>query len=544
MRSRVYQLILLAGFLLPSFPLMAQTETSGQSYLVYILLAIAIIIFLGLIVQVSDNLLAIEARQLGADKRSNVGIFPRLSELFPRRLPKHVDGNKTVVLQKGYNILLEGAAENVLDGETKATTFAIQPPNFVGISPIPKLMVSVGDEVKAGDQIMFDKKVPEIKYCSPVSGEVIAVNRGEKRAITEVVILADKDMKYRSLDAIDLDKASREELVNFLLESGAWPLIRQRPYNVVADFNDTPRNIFVTTFDTAPLAPDLNFVVDGKGEDFQKGLDVLNKLTTGKVFLGLDGNAETAPSSVFTEAEGVEHRWFVGKHPAGNVGVQIHNTEPILSGDKVWTIGVQEVITIGRLFTKQRFDAERVVVLTGAEVATPKYVKTYLGAKVGDLIKGNLASENVRLISGDVLSGEKKTEDQFLNAFDDQLTVVKEGDYYEMFGWLLPIKARPSVSRTFPNFLFPDLKFKADTNMHGEKRAFVVTGQYEAYLPMDVYVQHLMKNIIINDLERMEGLGIYELVEEDVALCEFVCTSKQPLQQILREGLDMMREQS
>jgi Na+-transporting NADH:ubiquinone oxidoreductase subunit A len=543
MKSRLIQLSLIAGFLLSSFPLMAQDGASGQSYLVYIMLAVAIIIFLGLIIQVSDNLLAIEARNMGAEKKSSVGLFPRPGEIFPKKLPKYVDGDKAIRLNRGYNILLEGTAENVLVEEESVTTFAIQPPNFVGISPIPKLMVEVGDEVKAGDPILFDKKVPEVKYCAPVSGEVIAVNRGEKRAITEVVILADKEMKYRDLKPVDLDKASREELVEFLLESGAWPLIRQRPYNVVAESKETPRNIFISTFDTAPLAPDLNFVVEGKGADFQKGLDVLNKLTEGKVYLGLDGNGKTAPSPVFTEAKGVEHRWFIGKHPAGNVGVHIHHTEPILRGDKVWTLGVQDVITLGRLFTEKRFNTERVVAVAGAELKAPKYVKTYLGAKVGDLVKDNLANDHVRYISGDVLSGEKKNEEQFLNVYDDQLTVVEEGDYFEMFGWLLPIKARPSVSRTFPNFLFPNLTFKADTNTHGEKRAFVVTGQYEAYLPMDIYLQHLMKNIIINDLERIEGLGIYELVEEDVALCEFTCTSKQPLQQILREGLDMMREQ-
>ncbi len=543
MKVRVNQSILIAGLLLSSTPLLAQTETSGGSYVVYILLAIAVIIFLGLIIQVSDNLLAIEARQSGADKSSaNFGVFPRLNEIFPKKLPKYVDNNRSVILKKGYDILLEGGANEVIE-ETEITTFAVQPPNFIGLSPIPKLLVEIGDDVKAGDPIFFDKKVPEIKYCSPVSGEVIAVNRGEKRAITEVVILADKEMKYRSYDAIDLDKASREELVNYLLESGAWPLIRQRPFNVVADFNETPRDIFITTFDSAPLSPNLNLVVEGKGEDFQKGLDVLNMLTEGKVYLGLNGNGEEAPSSVFTEASGVELQWFIGKHPAGNVGVQIHNTDPIVGTDKVWTLGVQDVITLGKLFTEQQFNAERVVAVVGAELERPKYIKTYIGAKVGDLIKDNLSNDHVRMVSGDVLSGKSKSQDQFLDIFDDQLTVLEEGDYYEMFGWLLPFKARPSISRTFPNFLFPGLNFKADTNMHGEKRAFVVTGQYESVLPMDIYVQHLMKNIIVNDLERMEGLGINELVEEDIALCEFVCTSKQPLQQILREGLDLMREQ-
>jgi len=545
MKVRVTQSILIIGLLLSSGPLMAQSETSGGSYLIYILLAVAVMIFLGLIIQVSDNLLAIEARQSGAaDKTSaNFGIFPGLREIFPRKLPAFVDEDRTVSLKQGHDILLEGQAEPQLDEHLEVTTFAVQPTNFVGISPIPKLMVEVGDEVKAGDPVFFDKKVPEVKYCSPVSGEVIAVNRGEKRSITEVIILADKEMKYRTFEMVDPDEAPREELVNFLLETGVWPLIRQRPYNVVADFSEAPRDIYISTFDTAPLSPDLNFVVEGQGEAFQKGLDVLNKLTDGKVYLGLDGNGEEAPSPVFTEAEGVEKHWFIGKHPAGNVGIHIHHTSPVLSGDKVWTLGVQEVITLGRLFLEQRFNTERIVVLTGSEVKEPRYVKTYLGAKVGDLVKDQLASENVRLISGDVLSGKKKTEEQFLDIYDDQVTVIQEGDYYEMFGWLLPIKARPSISRTFPNFLFPDLTFKGDTNTHGEKRAFVVTGQYESVLPMNIYLQHLMKSIIINDLERMEGLGINELVEEDVALCEFVCTSKQPLQQILREGLDMMREQ-
>ncbi len=546
MKVRITQFITTAVLFLFSLPLTAQSETSGGSYLVYILLAIAVIIFLGLIIQVSDNLLAIEARQLGADQGAgNVGIIPGLSDIFPKKLPAYVDNNnnRAVKLQKGHDILLEGAAEKILDAKLEVSAFAIQPTNFVGISPIPKLMVEVGDEVKAGDPLFFDKKVPEIKYCAPVSGEVIAVNRGEKRSIVEVVILADKEIKYRAYDTPDLGTVTREELVSFLLESGAWPLIRQRPYNVVADFNEAPRDIFVSTFDTAPLAPDLNFVVEGKEDDFQKGLDVLKKLTDGKVYLGLDGNGEIPPSKAFTDAQGVEKQWFMGKHPAGNVGIQIHNTDPILSGDKVWTLGVQEVITLGKLFTEQRFNAERVIALTGAELKQPKYVRTYLGAKISDLVKDNLADDHLRFISGDVLSGEKKAEGEFLNFFDDQLTVVQEGDYFEMFGWLLPIKARPSISRTFPNFLFPDLRFKADTNTHGEKRAFVVTGQYESVLPMDIYVQHLMKSIIINDLERMEGLGVYELVEEDVALCEFVCTSKQPLQQLLREGLDMMREQ-
>ncbi len=524
---------------------MAQSASSrGSSYLLYGLVGLAIIILLALVVQVSDNLLAIEAKQSGADRNGqNFSIFPRWKEILAPKLPAYVNGPATI-LRRGFNILLQGEADKKLK-TAYVSRYAVQPPNFVGISPIPKLLVEVGQEVKAGDLLFFDKKRPEIKYAAPVSGEVVAINRGAKRSIAEIVILADKEQSSRTHTIFDLVKGSREELVDYLLETGAWPMFRQRPYEIIPDPQETPRNIFISTFDSAPLAPDLDFVINGKGEAFQKGLDVLNKLTDGKVYLGLNASRKEAPSPVFTEAKGVELHWFHGKHPAGNAGVQIHHIAPVNASEKAWVVGVQEVVSLGILFTEGRFDASRIVVLSGAELKEPHYVQTYQGANIGELIRGQVADESkkVRFISGDPLSGQKKDKDGFLNFFDDQVTVIEEGDDYEMFGWLIPSYGRPSVSRTYPNFLFPNIKYKANTNTHGEKRAFVVTGQYESVLPMDIYPQHLMKAILVNDFERMEGLGIYELSEEDLALCEFTCTSKQPLQKILRQGLDMMREQ-
>lgn len=533
-----------AMILLSSNLAMAQAAGSnGQNYLVYGLLVVAIFIFLGLVVQVSDNLLAIEAKQSGVAKNGgNFSLFPDWREIVAPKLPDYVNGHPVTILRRGYDIRLEGEAVQKLDTAAVAR-YAIQPRNFIGLSPIPKLLVEEGDTVKAGDQLFFDKKRPEIKYVAPVSGEVVAINRGEKRSIAEVIILADKDQQYRSYEAFDLEKGSREELVAYLLESGVWPMIRQRPFDVVAYPGDTPRNIFVSTFDSAPLAPDLNFVIQGREAAFQKGLDVLNKLTDGQVHLGLNARGEEAPAAAFTQAKGVKLHWFYGQHPAGNVGVQIHHIAPVTATEKAWYLGVQEVITLGALFTEGRFNAERIVALTGDQLKEAQYVKTYQGANIGELTSGRLANDHVRLISGDVLSGQKKDSDSFLNFFDDQVTVIEEGDDYEMFGWLVPSYARPSVSRTYPNFLFPDIKYKANTNTHGEKRAFVVTGQYESVLPMDLYPQHLIKAILVNDFERMEGLGIYEMSEEDIALCEFTCTSKQPLQKILREGLDTMREQ-
>lgn len=543
MRTAVTKFLPLALLFL-STPLMAQDKTGSSNTLMLTLLAAVVLIAFFVLVQVADNLLHIQAKKVGPNADPDaVSVFPSIRSIFRKRLPKYVGDATVTDLKEGYDIRLEGAAPLKIDGRTKASTFAVQPPNFRGIAPIPKMVVEVGQKVKAGDHLFHDKKVTAIKYVAPVSGEVVAINRGERRAITEVVIKADKDIAYRELEKFDLEKGSREDLVNYLMDCGAWALFRQRPFDIVAEPDTIPNNIFVSTFDTAPLATDNNLVVEGREEAFQKGLDVLNLLTSGKVYLGLSANVEEAPAKAFTEAKGVEKRWFRGPHPAGNVGVQIHHIAPIGAKQTAWTLGVQEVITLGAVFTEGRFNAERVVAIVGAELKEPKYVRTYIGANVGELVKNNLANDNVRLISGDVLSGRKKSSENFLNFYDDQITVVAEGDYYEMFGWLLPSKFTPTVSRSFPNFLFPKATYRADTNTHGEKRAFVVTGQYEALLPMDVLPQHLMKAILTNDYDGMEGLGIYELIEEDVALCEFACTSKQPLQKILRQGLDMMHEQ-
>jgi Na+-transporting NADH:ubiquinone oxidoreductase subunit A len=518
---------------------------SGSNLLLYSLIVIAILVFFFIIVQVSDNLLVIEAKQSGVEgSGANFSLFPSWKELFRPRLPEFLQDKPVTVLKRGHDILLKGEAEKIIAQDANPLTFAIQPPNFFGVLPIPKMLVEEGASVKAGDLLFYDKALPDIKWAAPVSGEVIAINRGEKRAITEVVILADKDLKHRELEAFDLEGSTREQLVSFLLDAGAWPLIRQRPFNVLADTDEVPRDIFISTFDTAPLAPDLNFVVEGREAAFQKGLDVLNKLTTGKVYLGVDGRGKQTPHKAFTEAKGVEQRYFHGKHPAGNVGVQIHHIKPVGPADKVWTLGVQEVITLGCLFTERRFNAARVVAITGAELQAPKYVHTYIGAQVGGLIKGNLSHDHVRLISGDVLSGSQKSAEQFLDYYDDQITVVQEGDDFGLFGWLLPSLNTPSISKTFPSAFIPNMKFRAETNTHGERRAFVVTGSYEQVLPMDIIPQELFKSILIGDFEKIEGLGIYELCEEDVALCEFVCVSKQPIQQILRKGLEMMREQA
>ncbi len=523
--------------------LSAQTSGSGLSIPTVLLWVLAAVIVLAALFM-GESILKLEANNSGADKKRNYSLFPNRFDFFGSKIKPGVPTGNLHVLSKGHDIKLEGGAERVLlDFTSKGSTYAIKPTDFHGIAPIPKVQVEVGDNVLAGDALFYDKANPNVKFCSPVSGEVIAINRGAKRAITEVVVLADKEINYRSVNKVDLSSIDQESLLTFLQENGVFPLIKRRPFQLVANPAETPRDIFVSTFDTAPLAPDTDMVLNGRTTAFHKGLEVLSKLTSGKVHLGID--AMSNQLDAINNAPFSEKHWFAGKHPAGNVGVQIHHIAPISMNDVVWTLGVQEVITIGALFTEGRYNAERVVAITGAEFNKNHYVKTYQGACLSDLIKENVSEEveNVRFVSGDVLTGSEIAANGYLGFYDDQITVLKEGNYNEMFGWLLPLAPRPSISRTFPGFLMPNYEYTADTNTHGERRAFVVTGQYEQVLPMDIYPQHLMKAILTNDYERMEGLGLAELVEEDVALCEFVCTSKQPLQQILREGLDMMHEQ-
>ena len=525
-------------------PLFAQSSGSASDLTFYMLVGVCVVLLIWALLSIAGNLMKIEAEKHGIDTvKNNIGFLPDIKDIFGSPKPKEIPNGRFISLTKGHDINLAGAATGVI-APADVARFAVRPKDFHYMSPIPKVEVEVGDEVKAGDVLFYDKKRPEIKYVAPVSGEVVEIRRGDKRSIDSVIILSDKKTTYRSLSAPDYRKADRQEIVNFLLESGGWSLINERPFDIIPDPNVVPEGIFISTFDTAPLAPDLNIVAADKAASFQAGLNVLSRLTDGKVYLGLDGRKGRVISPVFADAEGVEKYWFSGAHPAGNVGIQIHHIAPIRAGKRVWTLGVQEVITLGILFTENRYDGSRVVAMTGAELINPSYVKTYQGASINELIRGNVKEGKLRLVSGDVLTGRQAENDDFLGFRDDQLTVLKEGDYYELFGWLLPIKPRPSVSGTFPNFLYSDHKFEAETNTHGEKRAFVVSGLYESVLPMDIYPMHLMKAIMTNDLEKMEGLGITELSEEDIALCEFVCVSKTPLQSILRRGLDVVMEQS
>lgn len=510
--------------------------------LVTIITIIAAILIIAAVMMLTTNFFHVEALNSGIDSsEANLGIIPNSSAIFGAAAPANVDQTRFHSLKKGHDIKLVGAA----DGEVKdfrATRYAVKPKNFRGIAPIPKLLVQLGDEVKAGEALFYDKSNEDIMFVSPVSGEVVEIQRGAKRAITAVVVLADKEESFKQFSAPSLD-ADRSELVKFLMGSGFWPFIIKRPFDTIADPNVIPRDIFISLFESAPLATPASVQLAGSMDDFNHGLEVLTKLTDGKVYLGCDA-ADGSVANEVVENDKIEKHWFKGPHPAGNVGIQIHHIKPINAADQLWTLKMNTVATLGKLFRTGQFDTSNVIGLTGAGFNKNEYIRTPLGADLTSLLEGRSNGKKVRMICGDVLTGAQLKAADFLDANINQLTSLAEGDYHEMFGWLLPLSPRPSVSGTYPNALFKNFKFEPDTNTHGEERAFVVTGQYENLLPMDLYPQHLIKAILANDYERMEGLGIYELSEEDLALCEFACTSKVPAQKILRQGLDMMEEQS
>ncbi len=451
--------------------------------------------------------------------------------------------SKAITIRRGLNIKLKGEAEKVLQPVSISGMFCIKPSDFHGITP--KMIVKEGDSVKAGDAIFHSKDNNRILFTSPVSGKIEAVVRGEKRRILEVRIQSESNLTYKEFKKGDPKGMKREEVIENLLSSGMWPFLRQRPFAVIANPSDAPKSIFISAFDTSPLAPDNDFIMHGNGEDFQLGLDAICKLTSGKVHLNVPG--EQGQSKVFTNAKGVQINTVKGPHPAGNIGTQVHHIDPVSKGDIVWYLYPQDVLAIGRLFKSGIADFSRVVALTGPEAKNQKYYKTYPCTPVSSIINGNTSDKNNRIVSGNVLTGTNVGKEGTLGFYDSQITVLEEGDEPQFFmteGWLAPGFHKLSKSRTFFSWLTPNKKYALNTNYNGEERAFVMTGQYEQVFPFDIYPVHLVKAVIVNDFEGMENLGIYEVAPEDFALCEFVCTSKIESQKIIREGLDYVRSES
>lgn len=449
-------------------------------------------------------------------------------------------------LRKGLNIPLEGDAQTHITKRISPDKIALKPTDFKALNA--KLLVKEGDLVKAGTPIFTDKSRPYINYCSPVSGKVTEIFRGEKRKLLEIRIDADQNTEYLQITTPNFRTASKQELIDTLLESGLWATIKQRPYGTAPDKDVEPKAIFISGFDSSPLAPDLDFALKADIEQIQIGVDILSKLTTGGVHIGL--HASNFASSPFHRLEKVITHTFDGVHPAGNVGVQIHHISPINKGEVVWTLDMYAVAAIGRLFKNGVYDVKKVIAVTGPRAHKPSYIECIPGINFSQIseyinLKGdrNLKEESlpVRYISGNVLTGDDVGKDGYLGFFHNQITLISEGKYHEMFGWIKPFRIKKfSLSRSYFSWLMPKKRYSLDTNLNGGERAFVMTGVYEKVLPMDIYPLYLFKAILAGDIDKMEALGIYEIIEEDVALCEFVCPSKTEIQEIVSKGINLM----
>ncbi len=450
--------------------------------------------------------------------------------------------SKTVKLRKGLDIRLIGVANKIKSELVLPKTVSVKPSDFHGLTP--KMVVKEGDHVKAGGIIFHDKYNEVIKYASPVSGKIEGIVRGEKRRILEVLISVDQEIAYEQAQNVDLASMSNDEVKAAVLASGLWAFIKQRPLDIVANPKNEPKAIFVSAFDSSPLAPDFDYVLHGKNAEFQKGLEVLTKLTTGKVHLTL--NANVPADAVFTEAKGVEINRITGRHPGGNVGTQIHHIDPVNKGEFVWTVNAQDLALIGRYFISGKYDVRKTIAITGSEIKNPHYVEVISGTNLSAVLEGQITTDNVRIISGNVLTGDKVAQDGHLGFYHNQVTVIPEGNQLKFVatkGWMSPGFDKFSNSRLFPTFLLGNKKFRLDTNTNGEERAFVVTGELEKVFPFDILPMHLVKAAITDDIDAMENLGIYEVAPEDFALCEYVCTTKINIQDKIRQGLDLIGEE-
>ncbi len=445
--------------------------------------------------------------------------------------------SKSIYLKKGLNIPISGKAAQETKKVISPDIVAVKPGDFRGL--VPKLLVREGDKVLAGSPVLADKMADEVLFASPVSGTVTEIVRGEKRRLLEVRIKADAQQQYHDFGVRRVEELDAEAIKAALLESGLWPALIQRPYGIIAKPQDKPKAIFVSAFNTAPLAADMEYALRDDFSHIQTGINALNKLTDGGVHISFS-NANYC-GTPFHKLTNVIQHIFDGPHPAGNVGVQIHHICPVRKGEKVWTVSLLMLAAIGKLFATGKYDVRRKIAITGPRAVSPSYVIGYPGIAVKDIAWFYSDHEQLRYISGDVLSGTSVGFDGFLGFYDNQITILKEGREHEMFGWAKPVRPGSySSSHTYFSWLTPKKQYDMDTNLHGGPRAFVMSDVYGKVLPMDLYPVYLVKACLAQDIEKMEKYGIYEVLPEDFALCEYVCPSKIDIQSIIEDGIALM----
>lgn len=445
-----------------------------------------------------------------------------------------------IKLRKGLDINLKGSAKKVRGQAGEAEEFALVPDNFTGVSP--KVVVHVGDHVKAGEALFVNKNCPEVKFASPVSGEVTAVERGDRRKVLAVKVKADRSQEFVDFGSVDVNGLTADDVKKHLCDSGLFGYINQLPYAVSAQPTDQPKAIFVSALRDMPLEGDFELELEGNEKYFQAGLTALSKIA--KTYLSI-GSRQTA--SALCEARDVEVNVFDGPCPAGNVGVQVNHIAPVNKGEIVWTVDPTAVIFFGRLFLDGKVNLTRTVAVAGSEMSETCYVDALVGTPLKAVLNGRLkTTEHVRLLNGNPLTGIKSTIDDFLGAHTSVVSAIPEGDNVDEFlGWILPRTNEFSVSHSYFSWLFGKKKeYDLDARIKGGHRHLIMSGEYDKVLPMDIYAEYLIKAIIAGDIDKQEQLGIYEVSPEDFALAEFVDSSKLPLQKIVRNGLNIIRKEN
>ena len=444
-----------------------------------------------------------------------------------------------IKLRKGLNIHLKGTAAETKRVVGACTEYVVRPDTFEGV--VPKLVIHEGDRVEVGDALFVDKNRPEVRFASPVSGTVKAVERGERRKILGIKLQADEVQAFHDFGKRDVTSPSADEVKNALLEAGLFGYVYQLPYAVSADPQATPKAIFVSALRDMPLAGNFEYELQGNERDFQTGLTALSKMAI--TYLGI-GKKQTADALV--NAKDVEVTVFDGPCPAGNVGVQVNHISPVNKGEVVWTVDPTFVIFFGRLFNTGKVNLLRTIALGGSAIASPMYVDALVGTPFAVLLKDALVrQEDVRLINGNPLTGTMSSLEDSVGVKTSEITAIPEGaEANEMFGWIMPRTNQFSTSRSYFSWLMGKKEYDLDARVKGGERHIIMSGEYDSVLPMDIYGEFLIKAIIAGDIDKMEQLGIYEVSPEDFALAEFVDSSKLELQRIVREGLNMLRKEN
>lgn len=444
-----------------------------------------------------------------------------------------------IEITKGLNVNLFGEAYYTTVEGILSTTYTINLDDFYGVTP--KLLVKQGDTVKAGTALFCNKHQQQVRFASPVSGTIVDIVRGARRKIVCIKIQADEEQEYEMHEVLDVEEVDAPTIRNYLLETGGWPFIKQRPYDIIADPDVIPKAIFISGYTTAPLAANADYVLREKYLKMQLAIDALHKLTPGQIHVSM-GASSFLP---WDKLKRVTLHRISGPHPAGLVGTQINKIDPLVKGEVVWTIAPHDLSLLGDLLFSGKFKADRVVALAGSALKSPKYYRTKIGAEIAPFLETSGVKEGAfRVINGDVLTGTKTIPEGHLGYYNNTVTVIPEGDHYTPFGWAEPVFNKLSATRALTfSWMLPNKKYYTDTNTNGEQRAFVVTGLYEDVFPLDIYPLQLLKACMVKDIEEMEELGLYEVAPEDFSLTEFICISKQPHQKIIREALDLLQKE-